>query len=139
MVVWFNFLTGVTISSNYVRIQFLFQRHNISVTDLLLKTLKQKVVTFSLWCFNKNRIREQLDGMRTPVNGKKLKHFNLLLTTLGMQQNKYCCVYFLSKPKCLIQVLISLFAHMLWMLKSISQDCQVYGNRASVCRCQLLE
>ena len=54
-------------SSNCMRTQFLFQRHNFSVTDLLLKSLEQKVVTFFLWRFNKNRIREQLDDMRTPV------------------------------------------------------------------------
>ena len=50
-----------------MRIQFLFQRHNFNVTDLLLKTLEQKVVTFFLLRFNKNRIREQLDDMRMPV------------------------------------------------------------------------
>ena len=41
-------ITGVSISSNCMRIQFLFQRHNFSVTDLLLKTVEQKVVTFFL-------------------------------------------------------------------------------------------
>ena len=40
--------TGVSISSNCMRIQFLFQRHNFNVTDLLLKTLELKVVTFFL-------------------------------------------------------------------------------------------
>ena len=63
----FETFTGVSISSNCMRIQFLFQRHNFNVTDLLLKTVEQKVVTFFLWRFNKNRIREQLDDMRTPV------------------------------------------------------------------------
>ena len=64
----FNFLlTGVAISPDCIRIQFLFQRHNFNVADLLLETLEQKVVTFFLWHFNKNRIREQLDDMRTPV------------------------------------------------------------------------
>ena len=56
-------ITGVAISS-------LLQRHNFNVTDLLLKTLQQKVVTFFLQCFNKNRVREQLDDMITPVKGK---------------------------------------------------------------------
>ena len=41
-------ITGVSISSNCMRIQFLFQRHNFNVTDLLLKTVEQKVVTFFL-------------------------------------------------------------------------------------------
>ena len=57
-----NLFTGVSISSNCMRKQFLFQRHNFNVTDLLLKTVEQKVVTFQ-----QNRIREQLDDMRTPV------------------------------------------------------------------------
>ena len=61
------YITGVSISSNCMRIQFLFQRHNFNVTDLLLKTLEQKVVTFFLSRFNKSRIREQLDDVRTPV------------------------------------------------------------------------
>ena len=50
-----------------MRIQFLFQRHNFNVTDVLLKTVEQKVVTFFFSRFNENRIREQLDDMRTPV------------------------------------------------------------------------
>ena len=40
--------TGVSISSNCMRIQFLFQCHNFNVTDLLLKTIEQKVVMFFL-------------------------------------------------------------------------------------------
>ena len=40
--------TGVAISSNLMKIQFLFQRHHFNFTDLLLETLEQKVVTFSL-------------------------------------------------------------------------------------------
>ena len=41
-------VTGVAISSNCTRTQFLFQRHNFNVTDLLLKTLEQKAVPFFL-------------------------------------------------------------------------------------------
>ena len=37
--------TGVAISSNCMKIQFLFQRHNFNFTDL--RNLEQKVVTFS--------------------------------------------------------------------------------------------
>ena len=59
-------LTGVAISPNCMRIQFLFQRHR-----LLLKTLEQKIVTFLLSRFNKNRIREQSDDMRMPVSTLK--------------------------------------------------------------------
>ena len=40
--------TGVAISSNCMKIQVLFQRHTFNVTDLLLETLEQKVVTFFL-------------------------------------------------------------------------------------------
>ena len=41
-------LAGLAIASNCLRIQFCFQRHILNVTDLLLKTLEQKVVTFFL-------------------------------------------------------------------------------------------
>ena len=43
---WSGPITGVAISSNFLKIQFLFQRHNFNVTDLLFKALEQKVVTF---------------------------------------------------------------------------------------------
>ena len=63
-----------------MKIQFLFQRHNFNVTDLLLETLEQKVVTFFLCRFNKNRVREQLDDMRTPVNRQTLTtNYEMLL------------------------------------------------------------
>ena len=56
----FWYITGIAISSNCMRIQILFQCHNFNITYLLLKALRQEVVTFFLWCFNKNRICEQL-------------------------------------------------------------------------------
>ena len=57
--------TGVAISSNCMKIQFLFQRHNFNFTDL--RNPRTKGCDVFLVTFKKNRIREQLEDMRTPV------------------------------------------------------------------------
>ena len=56
--------TGIAISSNCLRIQFLFQRHRP-----IVKNPRTKGCDVS----TKNRICEQLDDTRTPVNSCILK------------------------------------------------------------------